>query len=457
MFYSSFMKWITPIWYKLKYTSFCLKKIGFPTYSSYKLWKSRAGLFVPDEQPTSKLRKPFNSYTSQALIPPYPRTAFIHWKPDVIFFIYNNYQSEYFPNTVNKVYRLNAAIKVYSIVLLNAWKKTIGTGFIYLRGLFIICFIDAMLTDDEPLWEPIEWSLVQSWIMFIFFFGWVAENLITSRYGSYTGRDKRVWFSWYKTFWWLTFYYLFTMAIVAIFIITPFYNETTYTLPYIVSWWNWITAAFFFKIFSFITILLYLAYFMQINVRWHNWQKSFFITLVICLALFYWLYAQFFVAYFAYFTDPTWYSKNRLVDYIQLSHEPLRWGWCEMPRDNFTYHNSKTIFWFKSDGKFAEAFLFCQFSLLIFFVMFFFYWIVFLRRIYTTQELTYTYTTYAVSSLKQMFYFFLCFYGFIFFSFFIAYWRLPLEFAWILSTYSWLSVFVELIYNYPSFLLHLLF
>ena len=71
---------------------------------------------------------------------------------------------------------------------------------IYIRGLLVLFFFDAMLTDDEPLWEPVEWSLVQSWIMFIFAFAWIAENLISSRYGSYTGRDKRVWVAWYKTF-----------------------------------------------------------------------------------------------------------------------------------------------------------------------------------------------------------------------------------------------------------------
>lgn len=36
------------------------------------------------------------------------------------------------------------------------YKKTFGEGFLYIRGLFIIFFIDACFTDEEPLWEPIE-------------------------------------------------------------------------------------------------------------------------------------------------------------------------------------------------------------------------------------------------------------------------------------------------------------
>lgn len=37
----------------------------------------------------------------------------------------------------------------YSLSLLNL--KTFSYGFLYLRGLFVILFIDACLTDDEPL------------------------------------------------------------------------------------------------------------------------------------------------------------------------------------------------------------------------------------------------------------------------------------------------------------------
>jgi len=374
-----------------------------------------------------------------------------------MFFIYDMYRSSHWLNLTQTKHRRLQLSKIYLITLLNAWKATIGEGFIYLRGLAIIFFIDAALTDDEPLWEPIEWSLVQSWIMFIFFFGWVAENLITSRYGSYTGRDKRVWFAWYKTFWWLTFYYLFTMAIIAIFIITPFYNELTYTLPFVVSWWNWYTATYLFKLFSTLGLVLYLAYFLLINARWFNWRKSFTLIVFINLVLFYLLYSQFFIAYFAYFTDPNWYHKTRLVDYIQLSHEPNKWSWGSAKRDNFSYHNSKTVFWFKNDGKFAEAMIFCQFSLLLALFGFIFYWIILLRRVYATKEFSYTYLTYCVSSLRQVFYFFALLYGFVFYSFFIAYWRLPIEFAFLLTPYSWLSNIWAILMDYPTFLLTLFF
>ena len=161
----------------------------------------------------------------------------------------------------------------YSFSLLNL--KTFSYGFLYLRGLFVILFIDACLTDDEPLWEPIEWSLVQTWILFIFCFAWIAENLIVSRYGSYTGRDKRVWMSWYKTFWLIEGYYVINYGVVSFFIMAPFYFETNYNLSFVYSWWHWYSRVFFFKFTAIYSVILILANLLQISIRWLNWKKRF--------------------------------------------------------------------------------------------------------------------------------------------------------------------------------------
>jgi hypothetical protein len=42
-------------------------------------------------------------------------------------------------------------IKKTSLKFLTIYKQTIGEGFFYIRGLFLIFFMDACLTDDEPL------------------------------------------------------------------------------------------------------------------------------------------------------------------------------------------------------------------------------------------------------------------------------------------------------------------
>jgi hypothetical protein len=87
------------------------------------------------------------------------------------------------------------------------------------------------------------------------------------------------------------------------------------------------------------------------------------------------------MVFFGYFTDPVWYQKSRPVDYIQLSHEPSRWGWGPAKKDHFTYHNVKTVFWFKNDGPFASSFLLFQLFLFVCLFFLFIFWLSLLRRV----------------------------------------------------------------------------
>ena len=335
---------------------------------------------------------------------------------------------------------------------LNLLKRSVGEGLLYLRGLLVLFLCDAALTDDEPLWEPIEWSLTQSWIMFIFMFAWIGENLISSRYGSYTGRDKRVWFSWYKTFWLVEGWYLISLGATALFVIIPFYHELTYTLPLIVSWWNWYSRVFIFKFIGVYSLLLYISYYIQLNIGVFHWRKILFLVLFVNVILSYLLYTHFFITFFAYFTDPNWYHKTRLIDYVQLSHEPSKWSWGNSKRDHFSYHKSTTVFWFKNDIPFGSA-------LLLFHVMFFIclftlyiYWLTLFRRIYTTREVTFTYTTYCVASLRQFYYYFAGVYLLVLFSFVVQYWRSPVENIWVANVHSLIEAICEIIIAYVTFI-----
>lgn len=310
-------------------------------------------------------------------------------------------------------------------------KQVFGEGFVFVAYLMIIFYVDALLSDDEPIWEPTEWSLLQSWLMFIFLFSWIAENLITSRYGSYTGRDKRVWFAWYKTFWNIQIYYALSLGAAALFVIIPFYHEITYITPLIMSWWDWYSRTFFFKFTSIYTISLLLAVWFQSTITQFHWKKSLLIALMINLFIAYLLYGHFFTTFFAYFTNSSWYLKTRLVDYVQLSHEPNKWSWGNPKRDHFSYHSSKTVFWYKNDGPFASAML--LFNIFFFLTIFTFhiFWLTLIRRVYATNEITYTYATYCVSALRQFLYGFNLLYLLILFSFVVTYWRLPVEFYWV--------------------------
>ena len=172
---------------------------------------------------------------------------------------------------------------------------------------------------------------------------------------------------------------------------------------------------------------------------WLNWKKVFLLVLTINLFLSYLLYTHFFMSFFSYFTNSNWYNDTRMVDYVQISHEPNKWSWGNKKRDHFSYHHSSSVFWFKNDGPMAASFMMFHFFFFFSLLALSLYWVVLLRRVYVTQEVTYTYTTYAVSSLKQFFYFFLLLYLFIFMSYIVTYWRFPAEYFFLLGSYSWFS------------------
>lgn len=315
--------------------------------------------------------------------------------------------------------------------------------------ILVTVAFDALGSDEEPLWEPVEWSMVQTWLLFIFIFGWFAEGLILSRYGGYTGRDKRVWFSLYKTYWLLEIYYILSLGAAIVCVITPFYYELNYEIAHIFSWWHWYSRVFFsytMFIFALLTVLMTL---LQISIRWAFWKKTLLIVFFINILLTYLLYTQFILACFSYFTDPVWFHRNRTVDYIQLSHEPAKWGWGTGKRDHFTYHNTKTSFWFKSDGPYASAMIFIQFALFISLFLVYVFWLVLFRRIYATKEVPLTFTVYCVSALKQFLFLFYLMYFLVGFSFFVTYLRSPFSDYNLSELVSDNSVLIE----YPLYVL----
>jgi hypothetical protein len=66
-----------------------------------------------------------------------------------VYFIQNYYSINLF--ALNLILTLQSFLKNTLINLLDTFKRTFGDGFLYLRGLFILFFIDACLTDDEPI------------------------------------------------------------------------------------------------------------------------------------------------------------------------------------------------------------------------------------------------------------------------------------------------------------------
>ena len=380
----------------------------------------------------------------------------------IINSLLSNFQM-YINTKLNLNYLYNIILSIYLILskqillLIRTYSKTFSFSFYYIQAILFLLFIDSCLIDDEPLWEPIEWSLVQTWILFIFIFGWISENLIVSRYGNYTGRDKRVWMGWYKTFFLIDIYYILNFGATALFVIVPFYFEINFILPFVYSWWNWYSKLFFFKFLFILNIVLFLSYVLQISIRWLNWKKILILVVLINISLSYLLYTHFMINFFGYFTDPLWYQKTRPIDYIQLSHGPSKWGWGTSKKDHFTYHTVRTVFWFKNDGPFVSAFLLFHLYIFLNLFLIYIYWIVLFRRIYSMKEVPLTYVTYCVSTLKQFFYAFLVIYLFVIFSYISQYWRLPIEFFWNLNNTSWFFNFINIILSYNNFIFNYVF
>nr|APW82391.1 hypothetical protein [Urostyla grandis] len=238
-------------------------------------------------------------------LPPRPITPFI-WIWSKMFFELKIGKSAW------QSYRLALMLILERLLTLRAY--VIDDGIIFFRGLIIIFGLDGLLSDDEPLWEPIEWSLVQTWLLFIFLFAWIGENLIASRYGSYVGRDKRVWFAWYKSFWLIEAWYLISYGAASLFVIVPFYYEITYSIAFLVSWWDWYTRVFVFKFVSILFLLLFLGTWVSINVRWIGWHKLFAVLVAITLVLIYLFFSSFLQRYLP--TSPIPFDTKKRVSMI---------------------------------------------------------------------------------------------------------------------------------------------
>jgi hypothetical protein len=69
---------------------------------------------------------------------------------------------------------------------------------------------------------------------------------------------------------------------------------------------------------------LFIAQVLQLGARSMDWRRALVLVIAVVASLTYLLYTQFILTFFGFLTDPSWYSKNRVNDYIQLSLEPAR-------------------------------------------------------------------------------------------------------------------------------------
>jgi hypothetical protein len=328
-------------------------------------------------------------------------------------------------------------------------------GLLYIRGFILIIILDSLIIDDEPLWEPVEWSLVQTWLLFIFMFSWATEVIFSSRYGSYTNRDKKVWLGLYKTYWLLELWTMFNIFIVTVFITLPFYFEITYSVSYIILWWNWYNTIFFFKFISLFSLILIMLNLSLLNFRWVNYQFFYIPFLIVLIILIFFFFFQFFSIFFAYFTDIIDYKYKGWLDFNKLTTGPLKWGWGSAARDHFSYHKTPTVFWIKNDPLIVLSMLFINFF--IFFSLFFLILktLIVLRILYITHQLSYNTLIFFINSIKQFYYFLLYMVVFVFMSILYQLIRFPFDFYWFVKLINLFKLWFLIIFDFYLFFITL--
>lgn len=319
---------------------------------------------------------------------------------------------------------------------------------LYLRNFFLIFILDGLLFDDEPVWEPIEWSMVQTWLLFLFLFTWASEVLFSSRYGSFTNRDKKVWIGLHKTYWLFQFWFITNIFIVFIFVTVPFYFEITYSVAYIVLWWNWFNSIFFFKITFIFSIILILLNIIKFQLRFMNILFIYILFLIILILISYLLYFSFFITFFSFFTDVNTFTNNGWISSNQLIHGPLKWGFGSENRDHFAYHKTTTTFWFKNDPLIAASLLFLNFFYFFFLFFLFFKTLIVVRVIYTTNNISYNLLTMYYSAVKQFYYLLLFLFTLILLCFVYQLIRYPFELYWFNKIFFLLFSFLVVFYDF---------
>jgi hypothetical protein len=303
-------------------------------------------------------------------------------------------------------------------------------SWLYLRGFILIIILDSLIIDDEPLWEPIEWSLVQTWILFLFLFAWSAEVIFSSRYGSYTNRDKIVWIGLYKVYWLMQWWFVINLIIVTIFVTMPFYYEITYSISYLVLWWNWYNTVFFFKLILVFTIIIYLTLILKYNIRWVSYTILLYSMISIFILLSYLFYFMAITTLFGFFSDIYEYTRTGWIDLYRIVHGPLKWNWGLESRDHFSYHKTTLSFWYKNDPLIAASMFFINLFLLFFFFFFLIQIITLIRIIYSSKILSYNLITLFYTTLKHFFLLLSSFFSLILLSFIYHLIRFPFELYW---------------------------
>ena len=316
----------------------------------------------------------------------------------------------------------------YKLHLISCfWKFFFSPSSRTVFAILLVLFFDTLLLDDEPLWEPLEWSVVQTWVLYSYLFTWVSEVVFSSRYGSYTNRDKIVWIGLFRAYYGMLYWFFFNLIIVTIFVTLPFYFEITYAISYSVVWWNWISSVFFFKFISLFSLILVMVTLIKLRSRWASLEEMrlflFFVFFLLTILFFF----QTFFTWFSFFTDANTFKQSGWSELSRVVNGPLKWGWGSSDRDHFSYHKTTTVFWAKNDQLVLGSLLFINVFLFLFLFflllqVFSYFWV-----LAYSVEISHNGLTFLHSTLLHFMYLILAFSFFVVLSMLYQFMRFPVE------------------------------
>ena len=307
------------------------------------------------------------------------------------------------------------------------------SDFFHLRTFFCLFTIFAtfafelLLVDDEPLWEPIEWSVFGSWFLFYSVWTWFLAVYLSSRYGSYSPQDRIVWEGLYKVNIFFEFSLLFNMLFITIFVTLPFYYEVTYSVSNIVLWWSVYNMRVFLKVGLLFSIFYKVSYFMRTQLRWFGTFRLLLFLLVLFIIVSFLLFFLFINFLLAPLADTYSHIRRGWMGLEQLTQGPCRWGSGPNSRDHFSQHKSSTVFWFKNDPLLSGSLFF--FCLLFYLYVFFLYIQVFflLCSVAITRRVSFNNLSVLICSFRKFGIFIYFFWLFFLVSFLYNIIRLPIN------------------------------
>lgn len=300
-------------------------------------------------------------------------------------------------------------------------------GTVFFLAIIVILTLDGLLLDDEPLWEPLEWSVIQTWVLYSYIFTWASEVIFSSRYGSFTNRDKIVWIGLFRAYYGLLYWFFVNLVIVTVFVTLPFYFEITYAISYSVVWWNWLSSVFFFKFISVFSIILILVSILRLRARWTSQWEVRYLLMLVLLFLSFLFFFQAFITWFSFFTDVETFRMSGWSELSRITNGPLKWGWGSASRDHFSYHKTTGVFWAKNDQLILSSLLFINIFLFLFLFFLLLQVIAYFWVLTYSGEISHNGLTYLYSTLLFFFYLVLGFSILVLLSLIYQFMRFPVE------------------------------